>query len=229
VPCNLTTILPDLSQEYADRQYLVEKSREKYGTPRIMAEYILQSSLSSRVIQMSNFYWEKEGTPEEQLIRKNDLRTLLEFSDSDENDYLEQTGQYVKEIKINIANYLIRSGKISKQKAAKVMTALKNASLEIIQNYDQFLNEILEPMEPSIIHDLIGIFNGVTKRRVDLHLAELYFESLVNHQNEVEYISKLIEKDYWKSAEKNLKILIDSLSSAGEDKKITENIWNLKN
>jgi len=229
VPCNLTTILPDLSQEYADRQYLVEKSREKYGTPRIMAEYILQSSLSSRVIQMSNFYWEKEGTPEEQLIRKNDLRTLLEFSDSDEDDYLEQAGRYVNEIKINVANYSIRSGKISKQKAAKVMTALKNASLEIIQNYDQFLNEIIEPIEPSIVHDLIGIFNGVTKRRVDLHLGELYFESLVNHQNEVEYISKLIEKDYWKSAEKNLKILIDSLSSAGEEKKITEYIWNLKN
>jgi hypothetical protein len=75
-PCTIKTVLPPDGDVYADRSEVVELSRKKYATPKRVAEMMVEYSLPRRRVDEIKLYWEKEGTPENQLIRNNTLWDL---------------------------------------------------------------------------------------------------------------------------------------------------------
>ena len=227
IPCNFKTVLPDYPYLFAEKEEVIRSSRQKYGTPKNVTEFLIDSSLANERLKKSIFYWEKKGTPKKQLIRNNNLIDMLGIDRFREDHKPFVIAGIELSLRRKIIHYLLNEKKVSRFTVAEILYELDVTDERLIDNINQVLARIFEPQIGLELNNIIGIYNFYMKSLIENRLDSME-EDLTekDHQNAITNIKGLCKKDYWFAASSNFVKFLNGAVKAqnitGETKSIFE-------
>jgi hypothetical protein len=221
VPCNFKTILPDGSEQFADRHKVLSASRAQYGTPKAVAEFMVETSLNARRNFEVEFYQEDDDTPDYQRIRHNDVRVLMGFAQAEEeiaDDYMDLINT---EVKTSILRYIYKMDYFDKQTFAEIIEQVKVMNFSEKQDFEMLQLEIVKPRtgEIDLSQGFLGIYNAIVRKFIAERIEALKeFPRSNEENNEIKYIAQLASEDYWLAVGKNLKAMFEKFLDEGRER-----------
>jgi hypothetical protein len=200
-PCNLQTVLPEISQQNNHKEKIVQYSREQYGMPKDLAQKFFTSASSKKRIDVNRTYWEKEDTPSEQLIRNIDIKTLLGISHFSQENQDKVLDRIEKEILDHLVYWLIYRINFSKHQTSKILGEIKNSNSRILEDIQGSIDRFFKPQLGSKANDIIGVTNAIVKDRIMANedLIKMYSDE-EDRPERLKDLNELILHEKWKDA-----------------------------
>jgi hypothetical protein len=217
VPCNFKTVLTDGSVQFCDPSEVIKSSRELFGTPKVVAELMVNASLDDQRRLDFDLYMEDSGTPEDQLMCNNSLADLMGLRRDEDEQVVEQ--KISNEIRSKLLRYLLRSDKVDHHALVPIVEESKGLLFSNWQDLSYFIAEFMMPVMDEADIFMWGFFNATILRHIHdrYHNLEEMAESS-EEKNELKYIRDLMEKDHWRSAGKNMKAMFEKFHAEGRDR-----------
>jgi hypothetical protein len=195
--CSFRTIVPNIPIDAIKKEDVINKSRLNYGTPRMVAEIILDSTLSSRRVCVDNFYWEKDGLPLAQHIRNINPITLFgitHFSQEDQSQVL----IYHENVLIqHLVFYLIYREKVPKHLVDVVLKEIDESKQLIIEDIKSAIMNHFTTHFRIISESLFGLYNYLIKENFKSNVSVLEKYNGNEIGDDIVSLKNAIENEYW--------------------------------
>lgn len=205
VPCNFKTMLTPISEIYADPKEVINLSREKYTTPRNLADLIVLSSLENDRQGKAEFYWEKKGTPKKQLLTSLNWKALMPLFYPDEALQNKAHKKLSETVQRKIFHTLTHEHSQQKHVLANLLKIIEDDDVSLIDHMDEALNTLFEPALGDTIHWVRGIYNAAIRGFLMDKISRL--EPLASNENDgiaTDQLKVLCERDQWLAAGTNI-------------------------
>ena len=201
LPCNFKTILTPKSDHYANVDEVIALSRSKYATPRNLAQFLVASSLDPQRLVKSEFYWEQEGTPEDQLLSSIEWTDFIATFEEEERFARRELNNLNKILMRQIFHYLANEKRVSREVLGQLLSGIEENQICLAKNFRQYLLEYFEPAIGDLTHEVLGIYNDIARKYLFILVRKI--SDLIDLdlcENEMEQIEMLIRQDHWQSA-----------------------------
>jgi len=166
LPCNFHTILLEHMDQYCDKKEVVQASREKYGTPKDLAEFLVEVSLAPERLSATEFYYQENGsTPDEQLINCDLARPLSLLSDSPES-YQSDLENIYGQTKAQIIQFLYHEKSLPITEVTKVFRRMNAVGWEEFHNDKVKFLKSISQNNPDQLRALIGLTNHIIRKAI---------------------------------------------------------------
>ena len=175
---------------------------------------MVEISLNEQRTLAVDLYYEDQDTPDEQLIRNNDIRTLLGLLSNEEVEYYAM--KVTKEINVKFFSYLYKVVHVSSEKLKIFIDASESYFFPSWQHISLVLAEIIPFEESDLKHVCLGIFNGIYVDQINKRITQL--RELVESSEEkqqLKLINQLMYKSYWKAVGLNLHEMFEKFHEEG--------------
>jgi hypothetical protein len=208
VPCNFKTILTPVSEEFADSSEVVELSRAKYATPKILAEFLVTSSLAEERMSKPEHYWEKAGIPRKQRLASLNWREILPLFYSNQKR-VERAERFLNEnAKRMIIQDLTYGQGVSKAIVARLLEKIESNDVMLVENMENYLKTIFKPELGENVKWVRGVYNQAVRQFILSKLSDLVSNSPEGSENPLvvdfnkagSKIASLCSKELWLSA-----------------------------
>ncbi len=200
LPCNFHTILPEYTDKYSDRKEVVNLSRQKYGIPKELAEFLVEISLGPDRLSATEFYFQnKEKAPDEQLLNCDLSLPLSVLSESPEMYRINLERVFFR-IKAQIIRYLVYEKSVPTSEVAKLYSRMKDVkNEEFFENPTKFL-KLFSNNNPEQYREFVGISNFTIRDTIVPRLHS-YAERVGSKEEALVFqdIFDLIEEENWGS------------------------------
>ena len=210
-PCTIKTILPPEGDAYADRNAVLALSRKKYATSKREAELMVEASLTRQIVGKIELYWEKEGTPEHQLIRNNGINELGGYLDDDGEELETDLDQLAQELREKIYLHLRYKKMVDGETLNEIFGQDTRLPIHPGGGFCKFVEKEVAPRIGESSQDVIGIYNQLVKGLIESRIDFLrQFPLTDQKKKEVDYIQDLMAKDKWRSVGRNIKAMMQA-------------------
>lgn len=206
IPCNFHTNLPDQDNLFCDKTELTRLSRQKYSLPGKLAEFVVQLSLSDQRIKKTQFYFEKDSTPQKERLINCDISAAFCVLSLGLDEYKQKIDRLFFRAKAQSIYYLLYEKHLSSEKVANIYMSLSALRSEEFFNDKASLINLLSKEQPDLEHDFIGLLNFLIVQELISEIDRLV-ESLKSDAqlNWLKEILNLFESDRWSSVIKLIK------------------------
>ena len=213
-PFNFKTILLGHQPDSADPQKVTALSREKYATPRSLADFLVSSSLDAQRLVKTEFYWENPGTPEkEQLINLDIKGFLIQIYSSEKAQH---TYHRINKLLLRqIIHCLVYEKQVPRHIVAQILQNILHDEVSLVDNMPQYLGQYFEPALGDLVHDVRGIYNHVLNTWITAMLDQISrVDFVVDNPEPLDSIIASLKTDHWNEA---LQKLADRLKKSSDD------------
>jgi hypothetical protein len=210
IPCNFKTVLTPHSEHYVDVDDLVNLSRNKYSTPKNVADFLVGSSLAFDRMRISEYYWEKPGTPKDQLLTSLNWKKMLPLFYSEEETIHTKHKQINNQAMREIFHFLTNESLISRSVVGELLEQNQEEGIVLIDNMSQHLVDVFEPAIGGTTQAVRGVYNNLIRDLLHDKLFEV-INKVENEDNEGDEYHKslsdiwtLCKRDHWLAAGTNI-------------------------
>lgn len=199
LPCNFQTILKPATELFASSSEVIELSRQKYGTPKNLAEFLVTSSLLDKRNSKSELYFEKIGTPKNQLL-SNIVWSKMMLKIYEDEELANKLCRHLNESVLRqIIYFLTYETGQPKALVASLFSRLDGKQLLLVDEMPLCLRTIFKPALGDAAEQVRGVYNSVIRNyMLDRFMKINFFESNIRDS-----INTLIDNDQWgKAAQK---------------------------
>lgn len=213
MPCSFQTILPEYSEHYCDKKEVIALSRNKYGIPRNLAEYLVEISLAPERLSKSEFFFEKEETLPSEMLLNNDLALPLSVLCQSPKGFHFIMENLYDRIKAQIIHHLYYEKFIPADEVALILNRMNQKTSEEF-HADKFgFLTYAAGGNSDYLHSFIGIANGII-RQILIKRIEVLSQMLKNEKEDplVLKIMELFTEEKWRSCFSEIGLNVASLS-----------------
>jgi len=182
-PCNFQTIIPESASSYCDKCEILYLSRQKYSLPKELAEFIVKHSLSDYRFKKTRYYYEKDGTPSNELIINSNIISTIVNVSNNEKEYFDTLKFLQLVIQAQIIYYLLYEKQTNAQIVSNILSSIEPIKPEVFFEDFSKVIDLIAIEQDQERKEIIGIYNYYISNYL-LHKIQVVIGFFHNSDNE---------------------------------------------